>query len=48
MTTIDLDVKFRPMIETDVPLLHEWIQRPHVAEWWGGRGASAQLEDTNR
>ena len=48
MTTVDLDVKFRLMIETDVPLLHEWIQRPHVAEWWGGRGASAHLEDTKR
>ena len=48
MTTIDLDVRFRPMLETDVPLLHEWIQRPHVAEWWGGRGASAHLEDTKR
>jgi aminoglycoside 6'-N-acetyltransferase-1b len=46
MTTIDLDVKFRSMVETDVPLLHEWIQRPHVAEWWGGGVASAHLEDT--
>ena len=48
MTAVDLDVKFRLMVETDVPLLHEWIQRPHVAEWWDGRGASAHLEDTKR
>ena len=48
MSTHDLDLKFRPMLETDLPVLHEWIQRPHVAEWWGGAGASAYIEDTKR
>jgi aminoglycoside 6'-N-acetyltransferase-1b/aminoglycoside 6'-N-acetyltransferase-2 len=23
------------MQEADIPLLHEWLQRPHVVEWWG-------------
>jgi RimJ/RimL family protein N-acetyltransferase len=25
---------FRPLRRADLPLLHEWINRPHVAEWW--------------
>ena len=27
---------FRPLREEDLPLLHEWIRRPHVAQWWAG------------
>jgi RimJ/RimL family protein N-acetyltransferase len=25
---------FRPITMDDMPMLHEWLQRPHVAEWW--------------
>lgn len=25
---------FRPLTHADLPLLHEWLNRPHVAEWW--------------
>ena len=25
---------FRPLAERDLPLLSEWLNRPHVAEWW--------------
>jgi len=25
---------FRPLTLTDLPLLHEWLNRAHVAEWW--------------
>ncbi len=24
------------MTEHDLPLLHEWLNRPHIVEWWGG------------
>ena len=48
MAILDLDIKFRPMLETDVPLLHEWIHRPHVAEWWGGGNAGTDVEDAKR
>jgi len=24
------------MTEQDIPLLHEWLKRPHIVEWWGG------------
>jgi AacA4 family aminoglycoside N(6')-acetyltransferase len=48
MSTHDSDIAFRPMLESDVPVLHEWIQRPHVAEWWGGVDARANIECTRR
>lgn len=25
---------FRPLSGADLPLLHEWLNRAHVAEWW--------------
>lgn len=28
-------ISFRHITAADLPLLHEWIARPHVAEWWG-------------
>jgi aminoglycoside 6'-N-acetyltransferase Ib len=27
-------ISFRPLQRTDLCLLHEWLCRPHVAEWW--------------
>ena len=27
-------LSFRPLEECDFPMLHEWVRRPHVAEWW--------------
>jgi len=27
-------------------MLHDWIHRPHVAQWWGGGDADGNLEDT--
>jgi aminoglycoside 6'-N-acetyltransferase len=26
--------RFRPMSAEDLPLLREWLARPHVAAWW--------------
>jgi len=28
------EFSFRPLAPADLPLLHEWLNRPHVAEWW--------------
>jgi len=33
------------MTEADIPILHTWLQRPHVVEWWGGEDASAPLSE---
>jgi len=27
-------IAFRPLTRDDLPLLHEWHQRPHVVRWW--------------
>lgn len=39
------DFEFRLVGEDDIPLLHEWLNRPHVAEWWG---RPPSLEDVRR
>jgi aminoglycoside 6'-N-acetyltransferase len=26
---------FRPMTESDLPLIRRWLETPHVREWWG-------------
>jgi Siderophore biosynthesis protein domain. len=28
------DLAFRPLQRDELPLLHEWLARPHVARWW--------------
>jgi aminoglycoside 6'-N-acetyltransferase-1b/aminoglycoside 6'-N-acetyltransferase-2 len=27
-------IEFRPLTAADLPLLHSWLNRPHVVEWW--------------
>jgi aminoglycoside 6'-N-acetyltransferase Ib len=34
---------FRPLASADLPMLHEWLSRPHVAEWWGPTPSLAEL-----
>lgn len=35
---------FRPLARGDLPLLHSWIQRPHVARWWREPATLADIE----
>lgn len=37
--------EFRPLREEDVRLLHEWLQRPHVARWWDERTSYEEVAD---
>ena len=30
---------FRPMTAPDIPLVVDWLRRPHVAEWWPWDGS---------
>ena len=39
-------VTFRVMREDDIALLHDWLQRPHVAEWWGRDHVAPSLSET--
>ena len=34
------------MVEDDIPMLHEWLNRPHFVEWWGGEAECPSLEET--
>jgi AacA4 family aminoglycoside N(6')-acetyltransferase len=34
------------MREDDIALLHGWLKRPHVIEWWGRDRAAPTLEET--
>jgi hypothetical protein len=34
---------FRPLVAGDIPLLDDWLRRPHVAEWWGAPEAYASM-----
>src|SRR6185503_19467118 len=27
-------ILFRPLAGADLPLMHAWLTRPHVVEWW--------------
>jgi len=35
---------FRPLTRADLPLLHRWLNRPHVAQWWGGPVSLEEVE----
>ncbi|MEP6687503.1 MAG: GNAT family N-acetyltransferase [Gemmatimonadales bacterium] len=37
-------VSFRALTPADLPMLHEWLARPHVAEWWDGVPSLAEVE----
>lgn len=37
-------VTFRPLAVADLPVLHAWLHRPHVAEWWDGLPSLADVE----
>lgn len=42
---MDLDtIDFRPLVRADLAMLHEWLRRPHVAEWWGAPSGPEDLE----
>jgi RimJ/RimL family protein N-acetyltransferase len=44
MATRYPDVTFRALTADDLPTLHEWLSRPHVAEWWDEQGSYDELE----
>lgn len=37
-------IDFRPLAPDDLPMLLEWLRRPHVARWWQPEPTLAQLE----
>lgn len=37
--------RFEPIVEQDLVMLHGWLQRPHVAQWWGPAEPIDELRD---
>ncbi|MFW6206983.1 MAG: GNAT family N-acetyltransferase [Gemmatimonadota bacterium] len=37
---------FRPLEEADLPMLREWLGRPHLCEWWGPERTLDELRET--
>nr|BAV32017.1 aminoglycoside 6'-N-acetyltransferase [Citrobacter freundii] len=33
------------MTEHDLPMLHDWLNRPHIVEWWGGEETRPTLAE---
>lgn len=45
MTSSGNPVTLRLMTEHDLPMLHDWLNRPHIVEWWGGDEARPTLRE---
>lgn len=39
-------LSLRPLTEDDLPLMHIWANRPHVARWWREAGTLADVRAT--
>lgn len=33
------------MTEHDLPMLHDWLNRSHIVEWWGGEDNRPSLKE---
>jgi RimJ/RimL family protein N-acetyltransferase len=44
MNHIAKTISFRPMAASDLSMLYEWLQRPHVSQWWDNPGTYAEVE----
>lgn len=38
-------IRFRPLESGDLPLMHTWLHRPHVARWWPGWPSEEQVSE---
>lgn len=44
MNHIAETISFRPLVASDLAMLHEWLHRSHVLEWWADPGTYAEVE----
>jgi aminoglycoside 6'-N-acetyltransferase-1b/aminoglycoside 6'-N-acetyltransferase-2 len=45
MSASETPVTLRLMTEHDLPMLHDWLNRPHIVEWWGGEEERPTLDE---
>ena len=43
-----MGISFKRLVEADLPILTEWLNRPHVAERWDTARGCRSLEDVRR
>lgn len=41
-------IAFRPLLSRDLDMLHDWLTRPHIAEWWEPTPSLAEVEEEFR
>jgi RimJ/RimL family protein N-acetyltransferase len=42
---VTMSFEFRPFTFDDLPLMLQWVQRPHVRRWWGADETLASLTE---
>lgn len=45
---VGTEVTLRLMTEADLEMLHDWLNRPHIVEWWGGEAARPGLDEVRQ
>jgi aminoglycoside 6'-N-acetyltransferase-1b len=40
-----MQFEFKPLMEADLQLLFEWLNQPHVIEWWNGHTSLTEIRD---
>lgn len=45
MSDTNSAVTLRLMTERDLPMLHDWLNRPHIVKWWGGEEEHPTLDE---
>lgn len=40
-----MDFEFTPLRESDLPMLFEWLNRPHLRKWWGPERTVAEVRE---
>lgn len=45
MSSPEQPLTLRLMTERDLPMLHDWLNRPHIVEWWGGEAERPGLDE---
>ncbi len=48
MSASEMPVTLRLMTEHDLPMLHDWLNRPHIVEWWGGEDERPTLDEVRQ
>ncbi len=39
----DYQFRFRALTEADIPVLYDWLRRPHLVEWWRGEQSPGEV-----